>query len=750
MQSPDPKKLLPHKAADTNHDHVALPAASHDPAAVPAGPPPALSAMPGLGTMLHALRRCWKWAVPLALLVAGLAVAASWVLVPGQFTSSVVFRLQPRPNQGSLENEENFVNVQRAQVATLKSYTVLDEALRRSKVEEKYGGSWSPTTLGKKLVTQFNEGPELMQVVLADDNAEAAAAVLAALSEVYPEQVQKADQQRVESRIAQLSRRLVIRKRRDDVPTLAEQLSDKRGELQAAEKRAGLDDANTLASKYNNALNQQSNAQKNLNDQKLRRQAVETELSLRQKRLSEAPAVIVSNAEAEETIQNKAEYTALMKKITDVREKMTWNRKNLEGELLRKHQDEARRALRGLQQEQKELITEAKTRLVEKAQALAQAEERKAIVKLKDDLEQARKLELSLDVEARRASLEVENYRAGGPKAPPEVEALRDQVKQLEKEFGKVGDDKAALEGALPITPRATVHAKPFVPTVRDYGKAIKIAVAAGALAFLGVLGGLCLLGASSRRVCSADDVSQGLGLRVVGTLPRLPASARNKSAVAQALGGLDTRYGLTESIDALRTVLLHSPRLDGARVVVVTSALGGEGKTTLASHLAASLARAWRKTLLIDGDLRKPAAHEQFDLPLEPGLSEALRGDIEFDDTVKPTMTGRLWLMPAGKVDAHSLQALAQEGMAGVFERLKEQYDFIIIDTSPVLPIPDALLLAQQADTVLLSVMRDHSRLPAVYAAQQKLEALGIRVLGTVVIGEKTETYGHAVPYPS
>jgi capsular exopolysaccharide synthesis family protein len=196
-------------------------------------------------------------------------------------------------------------------------------------------------------------------------------------------------------------------------------------------------------------------------------------------------------------------------------------------------------------------------------------------------------------------------------------------------------------------------------------------------------------------------------------------------------------------------TVLLHGPRMDGARVVMVTSAGGGDGKTTLASHLAASLARAWRKTLLIDGDLRNPAQHEQFDQPLDPGLCEALRGEAEFDDVVKPTPVSRLWMMPAGKLDAHALQALAQDGVCGVFDRLKEQYDFIVLDTSPVLPVPDALLFGQQADAVLLSVMRDHSRIPAVYQANQRLESLGIRVLGAVVIGEKTETYGRAVTYP-
>jgi capsular exopolysaccharide synthesis family protein len=188
---------------------------------------------------------------------------------------------------------------------------------------------------------------------------------------------------------------------------------------------------------------------------------------------------------------------------------------------------------------------------------------------------------------------------------------------------------------------------------------------------------------------------------------------------------------------------------VDGPRVVLVTSAVGGEGKTTLASHLAASLARAWRKTLFIDGDLRNPAAHQQFGLPAGPGFAEALRGEVEFGDAVRPTPLSRLWVLTAGKCDNHALQALAQEGLGGAFERLKEQYDFLVVDTSPVLPVPDALLLGQHADAVLLAVLRDVSRLPAVHYARQRLEGLGIRVLGAVVLGEKVETYHRPIQYP-
>ena len=750
MLPSDPKKLLPLTATDGSPDRVApppstVPEADH----VPGAPPPALSAMPGLGTMLHALRRCGKWAVPLALLAGGLVAAVVWLAVPGQFVSTVVFRIRTRPSQGSLEQEDNFANVQRAQVATLKSFDVLDEAIRESRVEEKYGAHYTAPALAKKLITLFVDGPELMQVAFPEDNPEVAAALLEALARVYPARVQAVEEERVKARIAQLRDRIEVNPRKSGTGRLAELLREKRAELQLAENKAGLDDASTLATKYQSALALRDRTQQNRSDKHLQRLGMEAELIAREKRLQDPPAVYVSDAEAEETLQNRRGYQTLVAKIELAEDQLSWVRKNTTGARQEKDLPKAMRALRDLRAQRREQIAEARRRLTEKAKAVAAEKERQGIARLRNEIEQVRKQETSLDTESRRWAREVENLKTGGTKAPPEILALRDEVRHREKEFDKVSEELAALEGSLPISPRITVQAGAFVPPNRDLNRPIKLAGGLGLLAFLGVLGGLCFLEASGRRVSSGTEVSQGLGLRVVGTLPRLPAAARNKSAAAQSLGGLDARYGLTEAVDTLRTVLLHSPRLDGARVVVVTSAIGGEGKTTLASHLAASLARAWRKTLLIDGDLRKPAAHVQFDLPLEPGLSEALRGEIEFDDTIKPTMTSRLWLMPAGKVDAHSLQALAQDVLENVFERLKEQYDFIVIDTSPVLPIPDGLLLAQQADTVLLSVLRDHSRLPAVYAAQQKLEALGIHVLGSVIIGEKTETYGHAVPYP-
>ena len=123
------------------------------------------------------------------------------------------------------------------------------------------------------------------------------------------------------------------------------------------------------------------------------------------------------------------------------------------------------------------------------------------------------------------------------------------------------------------------------------------------------------------RRLNGPEQVDEGLGLRVVGTLPSLNAKRLanpNHPLVAQ----------LAESIDSVRTALMHDSTSKSRQVVLVTSPSEMEGRTTVASQLAASLARAGRRTLLIDGDIRRPALHSLFEVPLEDGLCEVLRAE--------------------------------------------------------------------------------------------------------------------------
>jgi len=232
------------------------------------------------------------------------------------------------------------------------------------------------------------------------------------------------------------------------------------------------------------------------------------------------------------------------------------------------------------------------------------------------------------------------------------------------------------------------------------------------------------------RRIQSAEEVSAGLGIRVVGAVP---ASA-DVERILTAPAGQNEQHLLHESIDALRTLLLAGS--ESARVLMVTSAESGEAKTMLASHLASSLARAGRKTLLIDGDLRQPALHQLFEINQQPGLSEVLLGEVDTVDAIVPGNVDGLMLMAAGQWDREVLQSLARGCVPGVLEKLKEEFDFVVIDSHPVLPATDSLLIGQHVDAVLLSVFRDVSQSPRVYAAAQRLGGVGIRVLGAVVSG--------------
>jgi capsular exopolysaccharide synthesis family protein len=161
------------------------------------------------------------------------------------------------------------------------------------------------------------------------------------------------------------------------------------------------------------------------------------------------------------------------------------------------------------------------------------------------------------------------------------------------------------------------------------------------------------------------------------------------------------------------------------------------------------SLARAGRKTLLIDCDLRRPSAHQLFEQTLQPGFSEVVLREVEIPDAIRPTTTdANLFLLPAGHWDREVIQELAKNGITGIFEKLRAEFDFIVVDSHPVLPATDSLLIGQQVDAVILSLMRDVSQVHHVHTAYQQLSTLGIRVFGAVVNGVPVKDYGKGYQY--
>ncbi len=311
-----------------------------------------------------------------------------------------------------------------------------------------------------------------------------------------------------------------------------------------------------------------------------------------------------------------------------------------------------------------------------------------------------------------------------------EIEQLRGIEQAIAKRIQNIKIELDAPDRIVAIGAQRTNSAA-LAETKHSRNQFARIALSG--LGGLGVFGltcfGIGFMEFLNRRLNGADQLDEGLGIRVIGTLPSLSGrKALNPKhpIVAQ----------LSESIDTVRTALMHESTSKRRQVVLVTSPGTSDGRTTVASQLAASLARAGRRTLLVDADLRHSALHTLFNTPLEDGMCELLRAEAEVTDVIRPTEAEGLWIMTAGYCDSEATQALATDQVEPIFEKLRADYDFIILDGAPVLGVPDSLLFGQHCDGAILSVLRDHTSVPSIYKASETLRSVGIRMIGSVVNG--------------
>jgi capsular exopolysaccharide synthesis family protein len=207
----------------------------------------------------------------------------------------------------------------------------------------------------------------------------------------------------------------------------------------------------------------------------------------------------------------------------------------------------------------------------------------------------------------------------------------------------------------------------------------------------------------------------------------------------------------VAECVDGVRAVISQTGR-EAPKVIIVTSAVEHEGKTTFAAQLAASLARAGNRTLIVDGDLRHPNTHLALELDLRVGLPELLRGEIGADEAVQPTSVDGLFAVTGGSCDYAAITALSRSETSKVIKAFRGSFDTVVIDAGPVLAFADVLLLGQLSDAAIVVTMRDVSRVPLVGKAVDRLRSVGIRVLGTVVNGvsETTPHRQYASPLPA
>jgi len=316
-----------------------------------------------------------------------------------------------------------------------------------------------------------------------------------------------------------------------------------------------------------------------------------------------------------------------------------------------------------------------------------------------------------------------------------ELNSLMSQDDQVKKNLGQL-----QFEANQDIF-RVVLQDKASVPKNPTNNKLVKYMAAAPVGILFMVLGLFFLLEIKAQRVDDPDVLSTRVRSEVYA-LPPLPTTRSiRKMSVPEADDQIEQ---FIQRLDHLRFGVCGNPaELGKGRCVLITSAVGGEGKTTLAAQLAARCGNAGMSTLLIDADLRRAALCRLLDVPEGPGLSDVLKDEATIDEVVIPVQEGTFYLLSAGTPIKDTSRVLQNRNFGLLITHLRQLYDLIIIDSPPVLPVPDALIVGRCADGAVLAARYDISRFPQVERARRQLDGAGIAILGTVINGMRhSESY--------
>ncbi|MBE6911282.1 MAG: CpsD/CapB family tyrosine-protein kinase [Ruminococcaceae bacterium] len=200
-----------------------------------------------------------------------------------------------------------------------------------------------------------------------------------------------------------------------------------------------------------------------------------------------------------------------------------------------------------------------------------------------------------------------------------------------------------------------------------------------------------------------------------------------------------ESPFIITEAYKAMRTNLMFmlsggdSPR----KVVAFTSSMANEGKTTTCLNMAIAFAQTGKKTLIIDMDMRRPRVHRYFEIPSSPGLSDRL-GDFTKQIPVSKTEYENLYVLPVGTIPPSPPELLMSSTFDTIMEELREQYDYVFIDTPPIHVVTDLAIIAAKLDGVVFIVRENTVSLDIVKQSVESLKRVDAKILGFIMNDSK------------
>lgn len=230
--------------------------------------------------------------------------------------------------------------------------------------------------------------------------------------------------------------------------------------------------------------------------------------------------------------------------------------------------------------------------------------------------------------------------------------------------------------------------------------------------------------------------------------------AASTRFLLKNAIMDPSLKFRVEEAYKSIRTNIMLSVMKKGCKIIVVSSSMANEGKTTTTTNLAISMSQADQRVLLIDGDLRKPKIHHYFSIPNAPGLTNYLGAaansrasqKVDLFSIIHPTEYKNLSVIASGSIPPNPAEVLGSEMMSEFLKDVSEHFDYIIIDTPPINVVSDALPVIRESDGVVMVIRSNSSTHPELQKALDSLKFIDAKILGFVVNyeSENRSKYGY------
>jgi capsular exopolysaccharide synthesis family protein len=336
------------------------------------------------------------------------------------------------------------------------------------------------------------------------------------------------------------------------------------------------------------------------------------------------------------------------------------------------------------------------------------------------DLEPGHPIQVSARTSGSTSILNITARAADGEEAAAVANEVGPQLGKVAGEFSTLLKSSGQKVVSTPIQP-ATAPSRPVSP---DPGRNIGLGLLAGLVLGLGLA---FIRYALDTKVRGEEDIRAHSDAPMLAGLP-LESRGTKRGLISVE----DDPHGRhAEAVRRLRTNLMFVDVTTGRHSFVVTSAVPGEGKTTTAVNLALAMADSGRRTLLVDADLRNPSVAKTLGMEGSVGLTTVLLGDADVHDVIQTWGSAGMDVLPAGQIPPNPSELLGSAPMEALLTRLVQEYDFVLIDSPPVVPVIDAVVIERLTGGLLMVVGVDRTKKKDLTAALKQLNTVGAHVSG-------------------